>query len=202
MQLAPNHCADVLAGIYDLPVDFKTPPTILDIGANVGAYCQWASERWPGCQIHAYEPHPDNFEMLEALLRGRPLANVTAINAAIGRASDRALLYEGRHNCGECSLERGPEQIDTSVEVTVLDAAVLPVAHIIKIDTEGSEIPILDRLDEFDLINIPVAYSLEYHSAEDRREIDALLAAYTLISGVIYGPARGVLNFLRTDLIK
>jgi FkbM family methyltransferase len=202
MNLAPNHCADVLAGIYDLPVDFKSPPTILDLGANLGAYCQWASERWPGCRIIACEPHPDNFELLEALLRGRPLPNVTARNVAVGRADGAAFLFEGRNNCGECSLEHGVEQVDAGVTVPVMDAAALPPAQLIKIDTEGSEVPILERLLEAGRLNQPVGYSLEFHSATDRRKIDSLMAGYTLISGVIYGPTRGVLNYLRTDLLS
>jgi hypothetical protein len=61
----PMHAADVLAGSYDIPFNPEKPPVILDIGANIGAFTSWAAKRWPGCVIHAYEPHPGNYAMLE-----------------------------------------------------------------------------------------------------------------------------------------
>ncbi len=189
-------------GIYDLPCEFKTfQPVILDIGANVGAYCKWASNRWPGCRIHAYEPHPENFAMLENGINEDGLSGVIPENVAVRRSAGHAFLFEGKNNCGECSLEYGTSQVETGVTVEVIDAATLPTAHIIKIDSEGAEIPILERLAEMGRINAPIAYSLEFHSARDRRKIDSLLAAYTLISGKVYVPSRGVVNYMRSDLL-
>ncbi len=62
--LPHDHCADVLNGSYDVPFNPPIAPTILDLGANIGAFTRWAAERWPRCTIHCYEPHPANFALL------------------------------------------------------------------------------------------------------------------------------------------
>src|SRR5215217_6924918 len=54
---------EVLGGEYDAPY-FGHGLTIVDVGANVGAFSVWADLRWPRSTIHAYEPHPGTFEML------------------------------------------------------------------------------------------------------------------------------------------
>jgi tRNA1(Val) A37 N6-methylase TrmN6 len=61
--------AHVLAGEYDYGFSGRGL-TVLDIGANVGAFSIWADMRWPGSTIYAYEPHPGTFAMLERNLRG------------------------------------------------------------------------------------------------------------------------------------
>jgi tRNA1(Val) A37 N6-methylase TrmN6 len=64
--------------------------TIVDIGANVGAFSIWASLRWPDSVVHGYEPHPQTFEILRRNLATRP--NVVCHNAAVypGPPSQRA----------------------------------------------------------------------------------------------------------------
>src|ERR1017187_9261064 len=53
---------EIYGGEYDL--DLITPPkTVLDLGANEGAFTAWALERWPGCSITAFEPIAANAEL-------------------------------------------------------------------------------------------------------------------------------------------
>ena len=164
--LHPDHCRDVLeGGSYDVPWSPETPPVILDVGANVGAFTRWAAARWPGCTIHAYEPHPGNFALLKRTIEGLeddcwfypyPLA-------VLDKAGTRTLKFHSEAlNCGEWSLNSSGGSKD-SVEVRVIPATDLPRADILKLDTEGAEMEILSslkhRLHEFS------AVMMEIHNA-------------------------------------
>src|SRR5204863_6169236 len=59
-----SHAQKVLNGEYDIPYQHPNP-VVLDIGADVGSFAAWASQRWPGCRIHCYEPLPSNFAVLQ-----------------------------------------------------------------------------------------------------------------------------------------
>ena len=90
------------------------------------------------------------------------------------------------------------EQTTNTVEVETKAPDVLPKAHIVKIDTEGSEVDILARMASLDFD----AIMLEYHSEANRRKIDALLQDYVLAGGHIRHPNRGTLKFAHKRLIE
>jgi hypothetical protein len=75
-----------------------------------------------------------------------------------------------------------------------MDELDLRGTKILKIDTEGSEIPILqsigERVQDIDFILI------EYHSEADRRAIDALLRGHTLFGARVARPGLGTLKYL------
>ena len=75
--------AEVLAGEYEAGFSGEGL-TILDIGANVGAFSLWADMRWPGSTIHAYEPHPETFRLFQRNVAGRD--NITGRNVALSAA--------------------------------------------------------------------------------------------------------------------
>jgi hypothetical protein len=76
--------------------------------------------------------------------------------------------------------------------VKVMSAKHLPECAIIKIDTEGAEIEILESLTVQ-----PVVFLIEFHSAWNRRRIDELLYDYTLIDCTMRGYNYGILKYLR-----
>lgn len=199
--LPPDHCADVLAGCYDVPLPHTPPPRILDIGANVGAFARWAAARWPGARIESYEPHPDNFAHLLAAsvqLGGSIHAHCAAVGECLGRRD----LRLGRNNCGEHSFHDLGEQTEDSVEVAVLDATTLTPADFIKIDTEGCELEILRRWHAAcpAFLDLAQAVALEYHREADLPEIYGILEAHGLTCTFHRARCRdrGELKFLRT----
>jgi FkbM family methyltransferase len=126
--------------------------TIVDVGANVGAFSVWADLRWPRSTIHAYEPHPGTFEML--VRNVGHLSNVRCERVAV-YPSERAIdplisRYEGD---GEAGLVHAMATtwrtlpVERMVEVPVLAPAKLPEADIVKVDAEGSEAAIVEGLD-------------------------------------------------------
>ena len=188
------HVQKVLDGEYDVPYG-ATKPVVLDIGANVGSFAAWAMQKWPDCHVHCYEPLPDNFAFLKRNLGHLEPSRVTLNNFAVGNPELKQ-MYRGRNNCGEASFYDIGEQAAEVVKVESRPPEVLPKAQIMKIDTEGSEIDILTRLPspDFDVI------MLEYHSDDNRRRIDQLLADYLLVGGEIRCLHRGTMKFMHRRL--
>lgn len=194
------HLESVFSGEYEVPLYGLTNPVILDIGANVGAFAIWAHHRWPGSIIHAYEPSPTNFIYLMG--NTERLQGIHVYEQGIGVPGFR-VLFNGRNNCGENSLFAPHDGMtDIGIHVEVKDPLSLPEANMLKVDTEGCELEILEPLigagRKFDAI------MLEYHRIKDRLLIDALLADYdyTLVGAHIYSPGRGVVRYLNKKHIE
>lgn len=188
------HVQKVLDGEYDVPYR-ATKPIVLDIGANVGSFAAWAMHKWPDCHVHCYEPLPENFAFLKRNLGHLEPSRVSLNNFAVGNPELKN-MFRGRSNCGEASFYELGEQSAEVVEVDSKPPSVLPKAQIMKIDTEGSEIEILNRLPRIDHDVIV----LEYHSDDNRRRIDQLLADYVLVGGEIRCLHRGTLKYLHRRL--
>lgn len=189
------HLEKVFSGEYDVPLEYAKAQ-IIDLGANFGAFSVWASHRWPGAQIFAYEPHPETFR---GLLRNTTLySGVTCFPVAVGALGVR-VLYDGRFNEGEASLfEITKNPNPTGRHVEVVSPLSLPAAHIIKLDIEGAEMEVLRPLIEagrrFNAI------LLEWHSHDLRREVDSLLADYKLIKSEVYHPiGRGLSCYIHKE---
>jgi FkbM family methyltransferase len=62
-------------------------PRILDVGANIGLFGVYAFSRWPAAQITAFEPDPDNFEVLSATVAANDVGDRwAAVAAAVSNA--------------------------------------------------------------------------------------------------------------------
>jgi len=122
-------------------------PTVLDIGANVGIFSWFALMKWPGAKVIAYEPHPETCRDL----RGNfgDLVEVHEQAVTHPKTTDRARLFEGVHARSECSLRddvRWPhvsQNLERWTDVELVDAKHLPPCQVLKVDTEGNEVPIL-----------------------------------------------------------
>lgn len=71
-------------------------PMIFDVGANIGLFALFASERWPGSRIVCFEPVPEVFDVLERNLVQIP--DVVARNVAVGATTEiREMVYYPRY---------------------------------------------------------------------------------------------------------
>ena len=148
---------DVWSGEYDFPgVVSKGAPVILDIGANCGSYSARSLAFWPSAIVHAYEPNPKMFEYLRRNCEPRVICH----NSAVG---DPLLnhLYHGNSSalCGSqyCSTEQN-QQSDV---IDVISPEFLPEAEVVKLDAEGAEGFIIERLTF-----TPELLALEWNSGE------------------------------------
>jgi FkbM family methyltransferase len=189
-----KHIEKIFEGEYDIP--YENPnPVILDIGGNVGGFCLWANKRWANSKIYSYEPIKNNFNLLKE--NTKDINNIVISNVAIGSKEENKKMYYGAHNVGECSFQHGLEQIEDGEYVSVMPANLLPKADIVKIDTEGAEIEILENM-----VIKPDVYLIEFHSAYNRRRIDNILYDYTLVSANIPLPNYGIVKYALSSSVR
>ncbi|HEX2803103.1 MAG TPA: FkbM family methyltransferase [Sphingomicrobium sp.] len=166
---------EVLAGEYDCGLCGERL-TVADIGANIGAFSIWASARWPGSSITAYEPHPETFAMLQRNLA--PFAGISTVNAAIYPSSDERISFFARYpgdgeagvvGCSRDTFSQIPDK--QSFDVPVIHPAKIPSTDVVKIDAEGSEAEILRHMD----LSGTSLVLLEFQNDSNRAAIKQLL---------------------------
>lgn len=131
-------------------------PIIFDVGAHVGEYSNRIMELTPGARVYAFEPHPKAFGQLhqQALRYG-----YSALNVACGCRRESLNLYDYQDDDGSPhaslyrevleALHRG-RAVAHRVELIVLDDFIaehgISRVGLIKIDTEGHELKVLEGL--------------------------------------------------------
>lgn len=170
--------SQVLNGSYDVPgLEFKSPPTILDVGANVGCASLWFSKRYPGCKVHAYEPTPACILAFLHNLSDFPNVELHQCGVlASCKAGDSMPLYEGI--CGTYSNSfywQPNEQNLNFVTAKVFPAEELPEADILKVDTEGCDSEIIENYKHIDNLS---AVMYEWHTKADERRIKIFLSSH------------------------
>jgi len=122
---------------------------VIDIGANIGVYTVLVAEKVGNIgKVIAVEPEPENYKQLLENIKLNNLQNVTPINIALTDHEGSEKLYLSASGSGGHSLII-PENKNsyTSVQVETLDKLLKELdirkIDIMKIDTEGAEIPIL-----------------------------------------------------------
>jgi len=187
-----SHVGKIFQGEY-ATLGVIENPYIIDIGANVGGFAVWAHEFFKNPKIDCYEPIKANYDLLRQNIEGTDIA---IRNIAIGKEDGQRMMYYGLDNCGEASMFQGKQQIADGEMVKVMSSQHLPLCDIMKIDTEGAEIEILENL-----VHFPYVFLIEFHSAYNRRKIDELLLDYTLLECTMRGRDYGILKYIKSSLV-
>lgn len=173
--------------------------TILDIGANIGAAAVWFSVQYPLARVFCAEPARAPFTLLERNTARFP--NVRRFNSGLFSKNTRAPLYTSKVDSVTASVGRsflngtGSELIDLVDAREFLARNEISAIDILKLDTEGCEIPILECM-AVQMPAIKVLY-VEYHSEDDRRRIDAMVEqTHILFFGKTDGLHRGELCYV------
>lgn len=152
-----NYENDVVSGERHFLQQYLTSlqkPTVIDVGANEGAYITDVLTMNENAQTFAFEPHPATYSRLLSKTSG--LKNVTPVNAACGSAAGKFVLYDyaGSEGTEHASLHsRVIEEIHKGqsdqhiVDVVDLDTFSaqygISLIHLLKIDAEGHELEVL-----------------------------------------------------------
>ena len=120
---------------------------IVDVGANVGNHTRFWAEILPQATVWAFEPHPENYPLLELNIKG--LENVVLFHHALGNSPREIHLTVNKTNMGKVgSAEHNTGGAPYIVAVHRLDdlaagqAPQLPLT-LIKLDVEGMEEEVL-----------------------------------------------------------
>jgi FkbM family methyltransferase len=137
--------------VYDIYIRelLKKGMNVIDIGAHIGTYSILAAEKvGPAGKVVSVEPEPRNYEQLKKNIELNKFKNVITKNMALSDHEGLEKLYLNIDNSGGHSLTFQKDK-NSYINVTVktLDNLIeelnLKKIDIIKIDAEGSEIPIL-----------------------------------------------------------
>ncbi|MGH9187323.1 MAG: FkbM family methyltransferase [Acidimicrobiales bacterium] len=127
----------------------------VDLGANIGYYTLLASSRvGEGGSVIAVEALPQIFELLKKNVVANGLRNVRLVNVAVaGEAGELPIYGAGPENRGmSSSVPHDDWPIEAVVPAAPLDEILTPEERarvkVIKIDIEGGELVVLERLVE------------------------------------------------------
>jgi FkbM family methyltransferase len=135
-------------------------PKVADLGANIGLFGAWILGRFPGAEILAVEPDPDNAAVHRRMIEANERATTWRLVEAAAMTSAGTV----RFSAGEFARSRLADGDDGAIEVEAVDVfTLLDDVDLLKIDIEGAEWPIL-RDPRFKKLGAS-AIALEYHPA-------------------------------------
>lgn len=172
---------------YPCPPWLSDVTVVLDIGANCGAASVYFASLYPEATVHAFEPAAATFRLLEE--NRTQLPQIVPHHFGLHDHDATVQLYAGVDDPATSSIVSGREQSEQSETIEIRDArawaASAGIDHIdiLKLDTEGCEVPILTQLLDVVAATTKVVF-LEYHSDADRRRLDDMLApSHQLVYG-------------------
>ena len=160
----------------------------VDVGANIGYFSVLAASVVGDTgRVIAFEPDPENFQLLQANIELNAQQHcITAVEAALSEADGAGLLYLSEDNLGDHQVYAADET-RASVPVTLYQGSdylgsLIQRIDVLKIDTQGSEyrviaglLPLLSQLQRCPRIIIELTpHSLREAGASGRQLIEAL----------------------------
>ncbi|KAE9578090.1 Methyltransferase sdnD [Colletotrichum fructicola] len=190
-EIWEEHC-------YDGP-ELSENPVIVDAGANIGLFSIYMKKKYPTAKIIAFEPAPESFATLHRNFELNAISGVEAHQCGLGptASAEKLTFYptfpgnstlrpETKKSTYEAIAERfGQEFVDTNfgnphfvdIKIERLSRFLDGVERIdlLKVDVEGSELGVLQGVDDehWKLIRNVVLETTE--SSGDRQKIEDLL---------------------------
>lgn len=198
-------CNSVFNGKEYPSMPFLQMKTIVDVGANIGCTALLFSALYPDARIYCLEPSAEAYSYLI-----RNTGHLTSVLPFQIGAFDRdatSVLHMGAQASVTNSLSASAMTGGAQERITLrrfssfLAEKSIDRISLLKIDTEGAEVPILaDVASRFDRID---SIMLEYHSERDRLEIDRLLQShFTLFNSDASFPHRGTNTYVSSGLLE
>ena len=158
---------------YDFPSSLKGM-TVVDAGANIGVASIFAAALGAE-RIFAFEPCPQNFNLLKANLAANHLVGrVEAFPFALGEVTSQGMLGVSYSGSGCCSLALQNfwhrEQIP--VEIRRLDDCVDGPVAFLKLDVEGYEREVLRGATRIISESRPTIAAAAYHYPDNAAHIE------------------------------
>ena len=153
-------------GCYRRDLPAAVSGSIVDVGANIGAFTLDIAARYPAAAIHAYEPDPETCGVLRQNVEANGLASRVRIwNEAVSNEAGRLTLWAGEGSVYASAhltaLSRGASREVPAVTLSEVVGRTGGRVGILKLDCEGAEAGILETAGSaLDAVDYLVA---EYH---------------------------------------
>jgi len=129
-------------GVNDF-ISERNDPYILDVGANIGISVLRYKHLFPQARITAFEPNPRNYEILVKNIKKNNLNDVDAVPAAVWVERKKVQFSQTRFEGGHILKSGANEDEIISVQAIPLSDYLQQKVDFIKLDIEGSELPVL-----------------------------------------------------------
>ena len=171
--------AHIIRGVTYQRIKGVSADNIVDVGANIGAASVFFALNYPEASIFSFEPVIKNYKLAKE--NTQHFKNIKIFNFGAYDENKRANIYLNQRNSGSHSIIRNWRGSDDKKSEKIrlinlgefLPSLKVSIVDVLKIDTEGCELPILNSLSQF-IPNIKVIY-LEYHTSADKKKIITIL---------------------------
>jgi FkbM family methyltransferase len=152
--------------------------TVLDLGANIGSFALLLHSLHPDVPFRgvAFEPFPENFELLERNLAANDVRSFRAERLAISAVDGDVRLRTDRTPDTVTISDEGEGMYVPSRRLsTYCSEHEIDRIDLLKLDVEGAEHEIVDGDYAF-LCSAAARVLVEYHDLDDVRTLDSLVA--------------------------
>lgn len=175
-------------------------PVILDCGSNIGMAILFFKALYPDARITAFEPAPWACAAIEETIRANDLRDVTLHNAALAESDGTLELFHDPDHPGSAVMSVFRERMageTVRVPAVRLSRYVSAPVDFLKLDVEGSELPVLRDLVATGAIGHIRQMAIEFHhhmspTVDNLSECLAILEGhgfgYQLTSAQVYTP--------------
>ena len=159
-QFEEIYCRRVYEFVADNPA-----PRIVDCGGNMGMSTLWFKQNYPDSQITVAEPDPDLAAMIKTNLTTAGVTGWSCLQAAV---SDR----DGEMGFDRTGQDSGKLNASSEYRVRTVDIASLITDNtdLLKLDIEGGEFDVIQRLCGTGAINRIRCIACEIHLREDEED--------------------------------
>lgn len=190
MQLDPYEAVEgsvLFDGYFDEFVldhvvkNIKQGDVFWDVGANVGLHSFTIKKLVPTIECFAFEPFYKNFARLCTNQNLNPQLKINKYNLALADHAGIETLYTSENNAGRTSLTPLQNATPTEIHINTLTGDDLlhlgvPQPNIIKLDTEGTELAILQGFNK--LLKDNKVRAILYESFSQQIEIEKYLSDF------------------------
>ena len=154
----------------------RPDPVIIDCGGNVGLSAVWFKLNYPECRLTVYEADPDLAKISEANLKRAGFEDVLIRYEAVWVANTTVAFCKTGDDSGKIVSESS-----TCYPAVDISEHLPNQVDLLKLDIEGAEFQVLDKLCETQAIQRVERLICEFHLWRDKTE--DLLAVLTRLKG-------------------
>lgn len=206
MKLNPMEAIEgsvLFDGYFDEPVllalqkNMNADGILWDVGANVGLHSFTIKKLIPSMNCYAFEPYYKNFERLCINQRLNPDLSIHKLNLALDKQPGLVKLYSTPNNAGRTSIHSLHNSFATDVYAyaTTGDSLInagIPEPNVIKLDTEGNELAILQGCTH--ILENSKLHTIIYESFDLQQDLENHLKRF----GFAVNPIDRLGNFVAT----